>query len=144
MLVDDPVKRVDTMTMAWGLEARVPFLDHDFVELAATCPPDLKLDSGGKGVLKEASRALLPAEVIDRTKGYFPVPGIRHLMARYSIMVRDALTNDAAQGARAVPSGNPRCAVGRAERGRTTLEPTRCGSWGAGDVAAEHGGLIGR
>ena len=38
MLVDDPVKRVDTMTMAWGLEARVPFLDHDFVELAATCP----------------------------------------------------------------------------------------------------------
>ena len=39
MLVDDPVKRVDTMTMAWGLEARVPFLDHDFVELAATCPP---------------------------------------------------------------------------------------------------------
>ena len=38
MLVDDPVKRVDTMTMAWGLEDPVPFLDHDFVELAATCP----------------------------------------------------------------------------------------------------------
>ena len=62
MLVDDPVKRVDTMTMAWGLEARVPFLDHDFVELAATCPADLKLASGGKGVLKDASRALLPSE----------------------------------------------------------------------------------
>ena len=43
MLVDDPVKRVDTMTMAWGLEGRVPFLDHEFVELAATCPPELKL-----------------------------------------------------------------------------------------------------
>ena len=43
MLVDDPVKRVDTMTMAWGLEARVPFLDHDFVELAAMCPTDLEL-----------------------------------------------------------------------------------------------------
>src|ERR1700712_809995 len=56
MLVDDPVKRVDSMTMAWGLEARVPFLDHDFVELAATCPGDLKLAFGGKGVLKEASR----------------------------------------------------------------------------------------
>ena len=38
MLVDDPVKRVDNMTMAHGLEARVPFLDHEFVELAATCP----------------------------------------------------------------------------------------------------------
>ena len=36
MLVDDPVKRVDNMTMAWGLEARVPFLDHELVELAAT------------------------------------------------------------------------------------------------------------
>jgi asparagine synthase (glutamine-hydrolysing) len=97
MLVDDPVKRVDTMTMAWGLEARVPFLDHDFVELAATCPAELKLASGGKGVLKDASRALLPAEVIDRTKGYFPVPGIRHLRGPVLDMVRDALTNDAAR-----------------------------------------------
>ncbi|MFL6087090.1 MAG: N-acetylglutaminylglutamine amidotransferase, partial [Mycobacterium sp.] len=35
MLVDDPVKRVDNMTMAWGLEGRVPFLDHELVELAA-------------------------------------------------------------------------------------------------------------
>jgi asparagine synthase (glutamine-hydrolysing) len=98
MLVDDPVKRVDTMTMAWGLEARVPFLDHDFVELAATCPSALKLAGGGKGVLKEASRAHLPAEVIDRTKGYFPVPGIRHLEGPVLDMVRDALTNDEARG----------------------------------------------
>ncbi len=97
MLVDDPVKRVDTMTMAWGLEARVPFLDHDFVELSATCPAELKLASGGKGVLKDASRALLPADVIDRTKGYFPVPGIRHLHGDVLDMVRDALTNDAAR-----------------------------------------------
>jgi asparagine synthase (glutamine-hydrolysing) len=97
MLVDDPVKRVDNMTMAWGLEARVPFLDHDFVELAAGCPAELKLASGGKGVLKDASRALLPAEVIDRTKGYFPVPGIRHLHGDVLDMVRDALTNDAAR-----------------------------------------------
>jgi asparagine synthase (glutamine-hydrolysing) len=97
MLVDDPVKRVDTMTMAWGLEARVPFLDHDFVELAAACPPELKLALDGKGVLKDASRALLPAQVIDRTKGYFPVPGIRHLHGEVLDMVRDALTNDAAR-----------------------------------------------
>ena len=38
MLVDDPVKRVDNMTMAWGLEARVPFLDHELVELAGRDP----------------------------------------------------------------------------------------------------------
>jgi asparagine synthase (glutamine-hydrolysing) len=97
MLVDDPVKRVDTMTMAWGLEARVPFLDHEFVELAAACPTEHKLAAGGKGVLKDASRALLPSEVIDRTKGYFPVPGIRHLHGDVLDMVRDALTNDAAR-----------------------------------------------
>jgi asparagine synthase (glutamine-hydrolysing) len=98
MLVDDPVKRVDTMTMAWGLEARVPFLDHDFVELAAACPAELKLASNGKGVLKDASRALLPHDVIDRTKGYFPVPGIRHLGGEVLDMVHDVLTNDAARG----------------------------------------------
>jgi asparagine synthase (glutamine-hydrolysing) len=97
MLVDDPVKRVDNMTMAWGLEARVPFLDHDFVELAAACPPALKLASDGKGVLKDASRALLPSQVIDRTKGHFLVPGIRHLHGEVLDMVRDALTNDAAR-----------------------------------------------
>ena len=39
LITDDPVKRVDNMTMAWGLEARVPFLDHQLVELAASMPP---------------------------------------------------------------------------------------------------------
>ena len=97
MLVDDPVKRVDNMTMAWGLEGRVPFLDHELVELAAACPPALKLANGGKGVLKAAARALLPAEVIDRPKGYFPVPGIRHLEGPFLETVRDALTNPAAR-----------------------------------------------
>ncbi|MBM2622870.1 N-acetylglutaminylglutamine amidotransferase [Actinoplanes sp. LDG1-06] len=97
MLVDDPVKRVDNMTMAWGLEARVPFLDHELVELAAACPPALKLAHGGKGVLKDAARGVVPDEVIDRTKGYFPVPGIRHLEGAMLDKVRDALTAPAAR-----------------------------------------------
>ena len=97
MLVDDPVKRVDNMTMAWGLEGRVPFLDHELVELAARCPPELKLAQGGKGVLKDAARKLLPAAVIDRPKGYFPVPGIRHLQGELYDLVRQALTNRAAR-----------------------------------------------
>ncbi|HEY0001079.1 MAG TPA: N-acetylglutaminylglutamine amidotransferase [Actinoplanes sp.] len=97
MLVDDPVKRVDNMTMAWGLEARVPFLDHELVELAAACPPELKLANGGKGVLKEAARGVVPDEVIDRTKGYFPVPGIRHLEGPMLDKVRDALGASAAR-----------------------------------------------
>jgi asparagine synthase (glutamine-hydrolysing) len=83
--------------MAHGLEARTPFLDHDLVELAAACPPGLKLAHGGKGVLKDAARKLLPAEVIDRPKGYFPVPGIRHLEGSLLRKVRDALTCQAAR-----------------------------------------------
>jgi asparagine synthase (glutamine-hydrolysing) len=97
MLVDDPVKRVDNMTMAWGLEARVPFLDHEVVELAAACPPQLKLAEDGKGVLKAASRGIVPDEVIDRPKGYFPVPAIRHLSGTLLDDVRDALTAPAAR-----------------------------------------------
>jgi asparagine synthase (glutamine-hydrolysing) len=97
MLVDDPVKRVDNMTMAWGLEARVPFLDHELVELAGRIPPALKLAGGGKGVLKDASRGLVPDAVIDRTKGYFPVPAIRQLDGPYLQRVRDALTDPAAK-----------------------------------------------
>ncbi|MEY9996542.1 asparagine synthase (glutamine-hydrolyzing) [Streptomyces sp. V4I8] len=91
MLVDDPVKRVDNMTMAWGLEARVPFLDHELVELAAACPPELKLADGGKGIVKEAGRKLLPREVVDRPKGYFPVPAIRHMAGPVLQRVRAAL-----------------------------------------------------
>jgi asparagine synthase (glutamine-hydrolysing) len=121
MLVDDPVKRVDSMTMAWGLEARVPFLDHDFVELAATCPPELKLACGGKGVLKEASRSLLPAEVIDRTKGYFPVPGIRHLGGEMLDLVCDALTNDAARARGLYRRETLQTLLHAPNEGRTTL-----------------------
>ncbi len=91
MLIDDPVKRVDNMTMAWGLECRVPFLDHQLVELAATCPPELKIAHEGKGVLKQAARRVIPSEVIDRPKGYFPVPALTHLEGPYLDLVRDAL-----------------------------------------------------
>jgi asparagine synthase (glutamine-hydrolysing) len=97
MLVDDPVKRVDNMTMAHGLEARTPFLDHDLVELAAACPPELKLAEGGKGVLKRVARGLVPDAVIDRRKGYFPVPALTHLEAPVVALVGDALRSDAAR-----------------------------------------------
>ncbi|MEV4196271.1 asparagine synthase-related protein, partial [Streptomyces toxytricini] len=92
LMADDPVKRVDNMTMAWGLEARVPFLDHELVELAAACPPELKLGQGGKGILKDVGRRVLPVEVVDRPKGYFPVPAVRHMAEPVLTRVRDALT----------------------------------------------------
>jgi asparagine synthase (glutamine-hydrolysing) len=91
MLVDDPVKRVDNMTMAWGLEARVPFLDHEVLDVAARIPPELKLEQGGKGVLKNAARRVIPASVIDRPKGYFPVPALKYLEGPYLELVRDAV-----------------------------------------------------
>ncbi|MGJ3507722.1 N-acetylglutaminylglutamine amidotransferase [Enemella sp. A6] len=97
MAVDDPVKRVDNMTMAWGLEGRMPFLDHDLVQLAASCPPGLKTAHEGKGVLKEAARKVIPAAVIDRPKGYFPVPALKHLEGEYLDMVADALHSGAAR-----------------------------------------------
>ncbi|WGF89321.1 N-acetylglutaminylglutamine amidotransferase [Marinivivus vitaminiproducens] len=97
MLVDDPVKRVDSMTMAFGLEARVPFLDHELVELAATVPAELKLSDGGKGVLKTIGRKIIPSEVIDRPKGYFPVPALKYIEGPYLEYVQDALGSRAAK-----------------------------------------------
>ena len=97
MLVDDPVKRVDNMTMAFGLEARVPFLDHELVELAARIPARHKLAHGGKGVLKEAARKVIPGAVIDRPKGYFPVPALKYLQGPVLERVRDALSSQSAR-----------------------------------------------
>jgi asparagine synthase (glutamine-hydrolysing) len=97
MLVDDPVKRVDNMTMAFGLEARVPFLDHELVELAARIPARHKIAEGGKHVLKEAARQVIPAEVIDRPKGYFPVPALKYLRGPFLDHVRGVLDSPRAR-----------------------------------------------
>ncbi|MCU1479259.1 MAG: N-acetylglutaminylglutamine amidotransferase [Subtercola sp.] len=121
MLVDDPVKRVDNMTMAWGLEARVPFLDHEFVELVGKIPPRLKLADGGKGVLKRASRGIVPDEVIDRTKGYFPVPAIRQLEGPYLQRVREALTDPAARERGLFDEGTVNGLLASPNETRTTL-----------------------
>lgn len=97
MLVDDPVKRVDNMTMAWGLEARVPFLDHELVELAGRLPAADKLQDDGKAVLKSIARRMLPREIIDRPKGYFPVPALKYIDGPVLAMVRDVLDSQAAR-----------------------------------------------
>ena len=67
--------RVDKMTMGVGLEARVPFLDHEFVQLALSIPTRVKTRGGVlKTVLKRAVRGLIPDEIIDRPKQGFGVP----------------------------------------------------------------------
>src|SRR5690606_27079356 len=98
MLVEDPVKRVDNMTIEWGPEARVPFLDHELVELAARIPPRHKRRDGGEGVRKDVARRLVPHEVIDRRKGYFPVPALKYLQGPYLDLARDALQAPVARG----------------------------------------------
>jgi len=95
LIVDDPVKRVDSMTMAWGLEARVPFLDHQLVELAMQMPAELKLREGGKYPLKAIARGLIPDSVIDRPKGYFPMPALKYVRGEFLAMVSDALNSTA-------------------------------------------------
>ena len=97
MLVDDPVKRVDNNTMAHGLEARVPFLDHEVVEFAATVPAELKVPDGGKYILKEASRKVIPRGVIDRPKGYFPVPALKYLRGEFLDLARSTVLSDKAR-----------------------------------------------
>ena len=81
--------------MAWGLEARVPFLDHELVELAAQMPPELKLQSGGKHVLKRIARGLVPDQVIDRSKGYFPMPALKYVRGDFLDFMQDILNSQA-------------------------------------------------
>ena len=67
--------RVDKLTMASAVEARVPFLDHQLVELAMAMPASLKIDDGiGKVVLKRAVRDLLPDDLVWRPKHGFNAP----------------------------------------------------------------------
>lgn len=98
LIVDDPVKRVDNMTMAWGLEARVPFLDHELVELAMSMPPSMKLGPEGddhKYALKKIARGLIPDAVIDRPKGYFPMPALKYVRGEFLEFMREILDSPA-------------------------------------------------
>jgi asparagine synthase (glutamine-hydrolysing) len=78
-LPDDLLVKIDIATMAYSVEARSPLLDHEVMELAASLPADYKLGRGGvtKHVLKEAFRADLPDDILDRPKKGFGVP-LRH------------------------------------------------------------------
>ena len=74
-LPDDILVKADKMTMANGLELRVPFLDHKLVEFAATLPNASKIHGkGGKTLLRAAMRGVLPEAIIDRPKKGFPIP----------------------------------------------------------------------
>ncbi|MBI5877737.1 MAG: asparagine synthase (glutamine-hydrolyzing) [Chloroflexi bacterium] len=70
-----PLTKVDRMSMATSIEARVPFLDYRMVELAARMPPGVKLRNGvSKAILRETFADLLPPEILNRPKHAFDVP----------------------------------------------------------------------
>ncbi len=95
LIVDDPLKRVDNMTMAWGLEARVPFMDTHLVEHALSMPPSLKMRDKGKYPLKQIARGLLSNSVINRKKGYFPMPALKYVRGEFLDFMADILNSSA-------------------------------------------------
>ncbi|HEV3215246.1 MAG TPA: asparagine synthase (glutamine-hydrolyzing) [Vicinamibacterales bacterium] len=88
----DILTKVDRMSMAHSIEARVPLLDHVLVEFAATIPPGLKLNGRTtKYIFKRAMRGILPDTVIDRPKHGFAVPLARWFRGQLGPFVRDLL-----------------------------------------------------
>ncbi len=88
----DILTKVDRMSMANSLEARVPLLDHKLVEFAATIPPQLRLrDGSAKHIFKCAMRGILPDSIIDRPKQGFAVPLGRWFRGELNNFVRDLL-----------------------------------------------------
>jgi asparagine synthase (glutamine-hydrolysing) len=92
-LVSEMLTKVDRMTMAHGLEARVPFLDHHLVQWSFTVPGVHKLSNGsGKRLLKKAMVRDLPQAILHRPKQGFNVPMKLWMRSELREFVRDNLT----------------------------------------------------
>jgi asparagine synthase (glutamine-hydrolysing) len=94
----DILTKVDRMSMAHSLEARVPFLDHRLVELAATIPPELTWRRGErKHILKRAFEGILPAAILGRRKQGFAVPLQLWFRGRFDGFARDLLLSESSR-----------------------------------------------
>ena len=92
-LVDDILVKVDRMSMANSLEARVPFLDHRFVEFAATLPGSLRLNGKRtKHILKASLERELPNQIINRGKEGFSIPIKNWMKNELKPMMLDSLS----------------------------------------------------
>lgn len=86
--------RVDKMSMGAGLEARVPFLDHEFVQMAMSIPEAVKTRGGVmKTLLKQAVRGVIPDRIIDRPKQGFGVPVHEWMQGRLGSLMQETLTD---------------------------------------------------
>ena len=94
----DILTKVDRMSMAASLEARVPLLDHPLVELAARIPPRLQMRRGrGKHLFKRALAGRVPREILERPKRGFAVPLGHWFRGELGGLVREVLLSDAAR-----------------------------------------------
>lgn len=92
-LISEMLTKVDRLTMAAGVEARVPFLDHELVEWAFALPGDLKIRGNeGKLLVKRAMESRLPADVLYRPKAGFNLPLGKWLRTGLKDMVHDLLS----------------------------------------------------
>jgi asparagine synthase (glutamine-hydrolysing) len=91
-LVDNILVKVDRMSMATSLEARVPYLDYRFVEFAATIPGEYKMQGlKTKVILKQAMEELLPDEILYRGKEGFSIPIKNWLKKELKPLMTDTL-----------------------------------------------------
>jgi asparagine synthase (glutamine-hydrolysing) len=91
----DILTKVDRMSMAHSIEARVPLLDHELAEFAATIPAEMRLKgTTGKYIFKKAMRGILPAETLERPKQGFAVPLGRWFRGQLRGYVHDLLLSD--------------------------------------------------
>jgi asparagine synthase (glutamine-hydrolysing) len=94
-LPDDILVKVDRMSMAHSLEARVPFLDHKLVEFAARLPANYKLRGlTTKAVLKHALKGHIPTQLLQRRKAGFNVPMAKWLSGPLKPLLLDLLSTD--------------------------------------------------
>ncbi len=95
-LPDDLLMLTDKMSMATSLECRVPLLDHELVELAASMPEEVKIRGGRlKHALKEAVSGLLPRDILERKKRGFGTPMGAWLKQDLAPLVRSLLSESA-------------------------------------------------
>ncbi len=86
--------RVDKITMSTSIEARVPFLDHELVDLTMDIPRELKVDGyKTKDLLKHALRGVIPDEIIDRKKMGFAAPAAEWLREDFGIEAEGIILN---------------------------------------------------
>ena len=93
-MVDSLLVKADRMSMAHGLEVRVPFLDHEFVEFCATIPGDLKLKGfTTKHILRSAMKGILPESIRSRGKQGYSLPIKNWLREELKEYMIDVLTS---------------------------------------------------